>query len=222
MNDRISVATLEPRKPLMRGTLHATMALAAPFGLVTLLLVAGSPSALVGAAIFAASLCALYTTSATYHLAPWRGWGRSLMMRLDHSMIFVLIAGTYTPFCLVVLGDGGWGISMLALVWTLAAVGVVIATAWASAPRWLNVALYLSLGWLGVAAAAEIVQRLTVTELSLLIAGGAMYSVGAVVYAFKRPDPIPHIFGFHEVFHALVMAGSLVHFALLAIFILPA
>ena len=212
---------MEAPKPLMRGTLHAATALLAPFGLVLLLAIADSPSAYVGAAIFAASLCALYTTSAIYHLLPWRGWSRGLMHRLDHAMIFALIAGTYTPFCLIVLGYGGWGITMLALVWTLAGLGVLVAAAWPAAPRWLNVSLYLALGWIGVIAASEIVPALEPVEMALLALGGLLYTVGAVVYAMKWPDPHPRIFGFHEVFHVFVIAGTVVHFILIAAYILP-
>jgi len=210
------------RKPAMRGTLHAAMATLAPAGLVLLLLIADTPSAYVGASIFAASLCALYTASASYHLGPWRGGVHGVMKRIDHAMIFVLIAGTYTPFCLVVLGYGAWGITMLALVWSLAFAGIALKVAWPSAPRWLSVTLYLSLGWLALVASPELAFRLSPAELTLLVLGGALYSVGGLVYATRRPDPVPSVFGFHEVFHALVIAGSLAHFVLIAAFILPA
>jgi hemolysin III len=204
----------------MRGTLHAAMAVAAPFLLVALILSADSPRAYVGASIFAASLCALYTTSATYHLGPWRGWVRGLMLRMDHSMIFALIAGTYTPFCLLVL-DNAWGITMLSVVWALAGGGVLLKVLWPTAPRWLGVALYLSLGWVGIVAAGQLTARLSGLEIALLMAGGAFYSVGSVVYALRRPNPAPRFFGYHEVFHSFVIAGSLIHFALLAVYILP-
>jgi hemolysin III len=207
-------------RPLLRGALHAGMAIAAPFLLVWLLIIADTPSAYVGASIFAATLCALYTTSATYHLGPWRGWARGLMKRLDHSMIFALIAGTYTPFCLIVLGTG-WGVTMLAIVWTLAGLGILMTIAWPHAPRWLSVGLYMALGWVALIAAWEIPQLLTPIELSLLMLGGVLYSVGGLIYAMKWPDPSPRYFGYHEVFHVFVIAGSLVHFALIAIYIVP-
>jgi hemolysin III len=225
------VTTVEPQpevlaiplpevRPMLRGALHAGMAAAAPFVLLTMLLIADSPRAYVGAAILGASLCALYTTSASYHLGPWRGWARGLMKRLDHAMIFALIAGTYTPFCLIVLGNA-WGISLLSVVWSLAGAGMLLTIAWPHAPRWLGVSLYVALGWIALVAAWEIPQHLTSTELSLLVLGGLLYTAGGIVYALRRPNPSPRYFGFHEVFHALVIAGSLVHVALIAIYILP-
>ena len=204
----------------MRGTLHLLMAILAPFGLVLLLLIADSPRAYVGASIFAASLVALYASSASYHLAPWPPRLRGVMKRIDHSMIFALIAGTYTPFCLIVLGKG-WGITMLALVWTFAGFGMLMHIAWPSAPRWLSVATYMAVGWLALIPIVEVVTRMHMGAIAALLFGGALYSVGAVVYAMKRPDPFPRVFGFHEVFHVFVIAGSLVHFALIAVYVLP-
>ncbi|HEY8173979.1 MAG TPA: hemolysin III family protein [Dehalococcoidia bacterium] len=209
-----------PPRPILRGTFHLAAALAAPFGLVLLVLIADSPRAYVGASIFAASMIALYTSSASYHLVPWPQTLRDVMKRLDHSMIFALIAGTYTPFCLIVLGNA-WGITMLCVVWTLAGLGMLLKIAWPYAPRWLSVGLYLALGWIGIIAVGEVITSLSIAELSLLMLGGALYSIGAIIYAMKWPDPSPRIFGFHEIFHLFVVAGSLVHFALLAIFILP-
>jgi hemolysin III len=134
-------------------------------------------------------------------------------------MIFALIAGTYTPFCLLVLGNG-WGITMLALVWTLAGLGMMLKILWPNAPRWLSVALYMALGWIGIIPAYEVVSRLEPAALALLLAGGACYSIGGVVYALKRPNPFPTLFGFHEVFHAFVIAGSAIHFTVIAIYVL--
>jgi hemolysin III len=145
---------------------------------------------------------------------------RGVMKRLDHSMIFALIAGSYTPFCLIVLPNA-WGITMLSLVWTFAGLGMLLKVAWPFAPRWLGVALYLTLGWIGIIPAHEVASSLTAAELALLLAGGAMYTVGGIIYALRRPDPYPRVFGFHEIFHLCVVAGSLLHFALLAIFIIP-
>jgi hemolysin III len=204
----------------MRGTLHLAMAILAPFGLVLLLFIADSPRAYVGASIFAATLIALYTTSASYHIVPWPSSLRGVMKRLDHSMIFALIAGTYTPFCLIVLGNG-WGITMLSLVWTFAGLGMLRAVFWPNAPRWLNVGLYLAVGWLALIPAVEVVTRMHIGAIATLLAGGACYTLGAIVYAMKRPNPFPRVFGFHEVFHALVIAGSLIHFALIAVYVLP-
>jgi hemolysin III len=204
----------------MRGTLHLLMAILAPFGLVLLLLIADSPRAYVGASIFAASLVALYASSASYHLAPWPARSRGIMKRIDHSMIFALIAGTYTPFCLIVLGNG-WGITMLALVWTFAGLGMLMHIAWPFAPRWLGVAIYMAIGWLALIPVVEVVTHMQVGAVAALLFGGLLYSIGGVIYAMKRPNPFPRVFGFHEVFHLFVIAGSLVHFALIAVYVLP-
>jgi hemolysin III len=205
---------IEPR-PMLRGTLHLAMAIAAPFLLVTLVLLADSPREHVGGAIYASTLIALYTTSATYHNIPWRRPWRGVMMRLDHSMIFALIAGTYTPFCLLVVGDA-WGISLLSVVWSLAGIGMLSKVAWPRAPRWLSVALYLGLGWVGVVACVPLVTNLGAPASLALAVGGIMYSVGAICYARRWPNPSPRFFGYHETFHALVVAGSITHFAVVA------
>lgn len=206
-------------RPLMRGTMHLVVAVLAPFGLVLLLLLADSPRRYVGASIFATSMTLLYTTSASYHLAPWPPRLRRIMMRIDHSMIFVLIAGTYTPFCLVVLSNA-WGIPMLSVVWSLAGAGVLLKVRWPTAPRKLSVGLYLGLGWIGLIAAPAVATSMTAAALLMLIVGGLFYTVGAITYAMRKPDPFPSVFGYHEVFHALVIAGSAVHFVLIAAYVL--
>lgn len=214
-----SVADAPPSiRPLLRGTLHLAAAIAAPAGLVLLLLIADSPRRYVGAAVFATSLMLLYTSSASYHLAPWPARLRAVMERVDHSMIFVFIAGTYTPFCLIVL-DYAWGIPMLVAVWSLAALGVLSKIALPHAPRWLTVAPYLALGWIGVIPAVQVVSAMSSGQLTLLMLGGMFYTVGAVVYAQRWPDPFPRVFGFHEIFHAFVVGGSAIHFALIAAFV---
>jgi hemolysin III len=202
----------------MRGMLHLAAAIVAPAGLVFLLLLADSPRRYVGATVFATSLILLYSSSATYHLLPGPRRLRAIMKRVDHSMIFVFIAGTYTPFCLILL-DYAWGIPMLAVVWSFAAAGVVSKIFWPRAPRWFTVAPYLVLGWVGVIPARQVVSAMSPVQLALLALGGALYTVGAVVYAMKHPNPLPRIFGFHEVFHLLVIAGSAAHFALIAMYV---
>lgn len=206
-------------KPLFRGVLHLIVAVIAPAGLVMLLLLAGSPRAYVGASVYGTCIMLLYTSSANYHLAPWSRRWNGAMKRLDHAMIFLLIAGSYTPFCLIVLGDA-WGIPMLSVVWSFAGLGVLVKLAWPYAPRWLSTGLYLALGWVGVVAAAPVARSLDIAPLVLLAAGGLLYTAGAIVYALRRPDPFPRIFGFHEVFHALVIAGSAVHFTLIAVWLM--
>ena len=212
--------TTAPR-PLLRGVFHACAAVAAVGGIVLLVLLADSASEYVGGAIFAASLVLLYSTSAAYHRITWKPRLRSVMKRLDHSMIFVLIAGTYTPFCLVVL-DTAWGISMLSVAWGLAGAGVAMKLVWPNAPRWLSVLLYLAVGWLALVATTELLAWFTLAPLALLLLGGLMYTLGGIVYAAGRPNPFPRVFGYHEVFHALVIAGSALHFALVALYVVPA
>jgi hemolysin III len=125
--------------------------------------------------------------------------------------IFVLIAGTYTPFCLLAL-DGGWRWGLLGLVWGLALCGVLLKALWMGAPRWLSVALYLGMGWVAVIAAPALVRAVPPDGITWVLAGGVVYSAGALVYGLKRPNPIPGVFGFHEVWHVFVLAGSVCHF----------
>ena len=213
--EQAAAAVAEPR-PLLRGTMHLGMAIGAPFLLVALLLIADSPREYVSGAIYAATLIGLYTTSASYHLLPWPAMARRTVMRLDHSMIFALIAGTYTPFCLLVIGDA-WGISMLSVVWSLAGAGILLKVFWPSAPRWLSVALYVGLGWLSLVAAVPLVDALGMRNASVLALGGVLYTVGGIAYGLRWPDPSPRVFGYHEVFHLLVIAGSFTHFTLIAV-----
>jgi hemolysin III len=215
----VSAADPEVR-PLLRGVLHLAVAFATPALLVWLILLAESPAAYVGAAIFGTTLILLYGTSAAYHNIRWGATPRAVVKRIDHSMIFVLIAGTYTPACLAL--SLGWGIPMLAVVWSLAGVGALVKTLWPSGPRWLSIALYLAVGWLALLPAAELAARFAAGPLLLLLAGGVLYSVGSLIYAARRPDPWPRVFGFHEVFHALVVAGTAVHFIAIGRYVLPA
>lgn len=216
-----SASVAVPPRPLLRGTLHLVMAIVAPFALVLMLLIAHTPQGYVGAAIFGAAMIACFSISASYHLVPWPQVLRGVMKRLDHSMIFVLIAGTYTPFCLTVLW-GAWGISMLSVVWSIAGAGVLLKVAWPSAPRPLSVGAYLAVGWVALIATVPLLSAMAPWALALVALGGALCSIGGLVYARKRPDPYPRVFGYHEVFHALVVAGVVVFFSLVAFYLLPA
>ena len=172
---------------------------------------AGRADQVVAFGIFGLSLIALYTASALYHLLPLPTAGVARLRRLDHMMIFVLIAGTYTPFCLLVL-DSGWSWGLLALAWGLALCGVLLKLFWMDAPRWLSVALYLGMGWVAVIAAVPLSRAIPGGGMVWLLAGGLIYSAGAVVYGLKRPNPLPKVFGFHELWHLFVVAGSACHF----------
>jgi hemolysin III len=209
------------RRPLLRGYLHLGAALAAVMGLVVLVLLADSAKAYVGGAIFAICLIALYTVSGLYHSIAWGPRMRNGLKRLDHAMIFVLIAGSYTPFCLFA-GSPEWGISLLAIVWSIAGAGVALKIAWPNAPRWLSVGLYLGAGWVALVAATRITDWYAIGPLLLVALGGVLYSIGGIIYGLRRPNPFPRVFGYHEVFHALVIGGSVLHYVVVATYLMPA
>jgi hemolysin III len=201
------------REPV-NGLVHLAGGLLASVGLVVLLATAASAGRvdqLLAFGVFGLSLVALYTTSTLYHLLPLSPTGVARLRRLDHMTIFVLIAGTYTPFCLLAL-DGVWGGGLLGLIWGLALCGVLLKLLWMNAPRWLSVALYLGMGWVALAAAPALFEAVPAGGMAWVLAGGLAYSAGALVYGLKRPNPIPGVFGFHELWHLFVMAGSACHF----------
>jgi len=175
----------------------------------------------VAAAIYAVSVAALFGVSALYHRVNWpTDRARRWMRRLDHTMIFVLIAGTYTPFALLVL-DGTLAMVILIGVWAGAGAGAIMKLAWIDAPGWLVSLIYVLLGWVGLAVFPHMLEELGVTPTAMVGAGGVLYTIGAMVYAFKRPDPVPTVFGYHEVFHVLVIAAAALQYAVVAFFVLP-
>ena len=196
-------------RPALRGQFHLLMALFSPAALLVLLLIADRPREYVGGAVFGVSMLLLFSTSSAYHLVER---GEAILQRMDRSMIFVLIAGTYTPFCLVLL-ENGWGIPLLSLVWGLAAVGVASKALNPAPPPWINLALYLGLGWVGLLAIAPFASAASATLLALLVAGGVLYTVGGVVHARRRPDPFPGVFGYHELFHLLTSLAALTYYS---------
>jgi len=200
---------IQQARPVLRGQFHLIMALVSPAALLVLVLIADSPREYVGGAVFGVSMLLLFSTSSAYHLVER---GQALLQRIDRSMIFVLIAGTYTPFCLVLLGDN-WGIPILSVVWGLAAVGIASKTLTPAPPAWLNLALYLGMGWIGLVAVAAFASAASSTVLALLLAGGVVYTLGGVVYARRSPDPFPGVFGYHELFHLLTLVAALTYFA---------
>jgi len=206
-------------KPRLRGVSHQ-YAFVVSLGSGTLLLLAATTRASVAAAIYAASVSALFGVSALYHRGTWTGPARRRLRRLDHAMIFLLIAGTYTPVGLLVL-EGTLATVVLAVVWGGAVAGIVLELAWTTAPSWLGGTVYLTLGWVAVAAMPQLFARLGGAGGLLLVAGGLVYSAGAAVYALRRPDPVPAVFGYHEVFHLLVIAGVAAHFLAISLFALP-
>jgi hemolysin III len=199
-------------RPKLRGVIHHYAFFAAVVAGAVLLRRARDPRALGVAAIYAASLCALLGTSALYHRVTWSPRARRWMGRLDHSMIGVLIAGTYTPFGALALSGTIAGV-MLAVVWCGALGNVVFHALWLDAPRWLSATSYVALGSVSVVAMPHLVVHGGWAPTLLLLAGGLLYSAGALVYALRRPDPLPAIFGYHEVFHALVVVAAIAHYA---------
>ncbi len=203
-----------PPKPLLRGVSHEVAAGFALGGGISLGVAAPSGLASVGAAIYGAALTALFTISALYHRPSWSVPWRMLMRRLDHAAIFLLIAGTYTPFCLLPGVEGG--ALLLTLVWAGAIAGVVLSVAWPRAPKWVLAALCIGLGWVVVPVLPALKLAIHESGIALLLLGGVLYTAGAIVYARKRPDPAPRVFGYHEIFHALVIAAAVCHFAAVA------
>jgi hemolysin III len=184
-------------------------------------LVAGADAgrARTGAAIFAGCVAAMLGISALYHRIVWPPGPRRWMRRLDHAAIFLLIAGTYTPFALVAL-DRAWRVAVLAVVWTGATVAIVLKVAWVDGPRWVAAVVAVALGWIGVVVVPQLHDHAGSAGLALLAVGGLLYTAGAVVYARKRPDPLPSVFGYHEVFHTLVVAAAACQYGSVALVVL--
>ena len=208
-------------KPKLRGVVHEySFPVSLVAGGLLVYFAAGGRERL-ALAIYAISLSALLGTSAVYHRVNWkRPSSRMWMRRLDHSMIFLLIAGTVTPFLWLVVG-GTLGTTLLIAVWVGALAGILVEVAWVTSPRWVSVAVYLTVGWIGAIAFPSIVSNAGIGAGVLIAAGGILYTVGAVVYAKQRPDPSPTVFGYHEIFHVLVVAAAIAHFTAIAIYAGP-
>jgi hemolysin III len=203
-------------KPRLRGVSHQYAFFAAMAAGAALVVLARGAQARVAVAVYALSLCAMFGASALYHRIDWSPGPRAWLRRLDHSMIYVLVAGTYTPFALLVLAPAlGW--TILGVVWAGALAGVVLSLVWIDKPRWLSAVLYVALGWVAVVVLPQLWDRAGVMAVALLATGGVLYTLGAVVYARRRPDPAPRVFGYHEVFHVLVIAAAAAQFAAVAL-----
>lgn len=199
------------QRPFMRGRLHEWgFFMSLPMGVALVATAAGAMSKF-AAIVYAASLAALFGTSALYHRITWSPRARAVMRRLDHSMIFILIAGTYTPLCLIVL-HGTWAHVVLATVWTGAIAGILLKTLAYDRTQKIGGALYIGLGWVVVIALPQILGGMSSVGIALLVTGGVLYTLGAFVLFRRFPNPSPRIFGYHEVFHSMVLGAGICHY----------
>jgi hemolysin III len=206
-----ATAEAEEPKPRLRGRLHqVAFIVSIPAGL-TLVALAERPAARAAAAVYAFSLIGLYGTSAAYHVGQWSSQALRRMRRLDHSMIYVLIAGTYTPIAVLAM-EGAWAVTALAIVWAGALFGVVLKLARVDGFQVLSGVLYIGLGWFAVFAFPQIVRTMGVAQLVLIVAGGLLYTGGAIILALRRPNPRPAVFGYHEIWHAMGIAAGACHY----------
>lgn len=202
-----------PAKPRMRGRLHQyAFFVALVCGIVLCAIASTRPGVgpVVSCAVYSLTVCGLFGTSALYHRRVWSERGYQVMRRMDHSMIFIFIAGTYTPFCVLLLSPHKATL-FLSLIWAGALAGVALKMIYPHLPRWAGAPLYLALGWAAVAIMPDLARHGSVTILTLLAAGGLAYSVGAFFYALRRPNPWPTVFGHHEFFHACTLVAALLH-----------
>lgn len=219
--------SLEQTTPLrrmrnpVRGFMDGGAALASLAGLITLGAVTiGDAGKFVAVGVFGLSLIALYTTSALYHTIPWSAAWRNRMQRLDHSMIYVLVAGSWTPLAAVVL-DGRWRITVLTVVWGLAMFGIAQKVFIPRVPLWFSIAVQVTMGYFALVPLVELMGRLSPEAIVLMFASGALYTIGLVLFALRRPRLVPRIFSYHEVFHVFVIAASALHFVLVLRYVVP-
>jgi hemolysin III len=208
-----------PPKPLLRGVLHQ-----AGFSVslvVGTLLIVGADGARrhAAAAVFAGSVAVCFGASALYHRVTWTPRLRLWMRRVDHAGVYLLIAGTYTPVCLLVL-DGSWRLVVLVMVYAGAGAAIVLKFAWVEAPKWVAAVLGIALGWAGIAVLPQLVVRLNPAAVALLGVGGLAYTAGAIIYARRRPNPLPAVFGYHELFHALTLVAVVCQYVAIAFFVI--
>lgn len=210
----------EQVKPRLRGVFHQVAFVVSLMTGTALIVMAPTAGSKLVMAVYAVSISALFGVSALFHRHTWGPVGRRRMRRADHSTIFLAIAGSYTAVAGIALG--GWArITLLCIVWGGAVVGITIRQAWLDAPKWVIALPYIVVGWAAVVVLPQLYDALGTTGFILLLTGGLAYSAGAVVYAAKRPNPIPGVLGYHEVFHACTIVGAVLHFIVIAWFVLP-
>lgn len=205
------------RRPLMRGYLHLGGAILTIFATALLLAVAGDDTGKrIALLVYGACAEVLFAMSALYHIGTWQPNVRAVLRRLDHANIFLLIAGTYTPIAYAVL-SGGWSLGVLTAIWVLSLAGVVVAASAIPLPRWVSVGLYVVTGWVALAALPQIVARVGLGGVLVLLLGGVLYTLGALAYATRKPNPWPRVFGYHEVFHLATLAANAAFFAFILV-----
>jgi hemolysin III len=210
-----------PPRPLLRGVLHQA-AFSASLVVGTLLIVGAEGARRhAAAAVFAGSVAACFGASALYHRVTWTPRLRLWMRRVDHAGVYLLIAGTYTPVCLLVL-DGAWRVVVLVTVYVGATAAIVLKFVWVDAPKWLAAVLGIALGWAGLAVLPQLAARLNPAAVALLGVGGLAYTAGAIIYARRRPNPLPAVFGYHELFHALTIVAVACQYVAIAFFVIRA
>lgn len=208
-------------KPLLRGVLHQA-AFSVSLVVGTLLIVAAQGERRhAAAAVFAGSVAACFGASALYHRVTWTPRLRLWMRRVDHAGVYLLIAGTYTPVCLLVL-NGAWRLVVLAIVWVGAAAAILLKFVWVAAPKWLAALIGIALGWVGVIVLPQLATHLSPVAVVLLGIGGIAYTAGAIIYARRWPNPAPAVFGYHELFHALTVVGVACQYVAIAFFVIRA
>lgn len=217
---RLDIEQAMRNRPQLRGVSHQWAFFISLVVGVVLVIQAPPGRATLAAAVYAVCVALLFGISALYHRVTWQEDSRRWMRRLDHSAIFLMIAGTYTPFALLVL-DGTLADVVLAVVWAGALGGIVLKLLWIDAPKWLAALIYVLLGWVAVAVTPDLFGELGIAAGVMVALGGLFYTVGAVVYALGRPDPVPAVFGYHEVFHALVIAAAALQYAVIAFWVIP-
>ena len=200
-------------KPLARGYTHLAAFFITLCACTILIIYSNGACAIFASVIYSVSLIGQYGVSALYHTRMWSRQKYLLLRRIDHAAIFVLIAGTATPICLLKLKNAS-GLQLLSIFWLVAIIGMFMTTTWTHVPKWARSHLYVAMGWIGILYFPEIKSSLDTTNILLLVIGGVTYTLGAMIYAFKWPDPFPSVFGYHEVFHVLVVLGSGFHFCL--------
>jgi hemolysin III len=213
------VETANRVKPRLRGVFHELGFYAALGCGVALVLTAEDGRARATAIVFSACVAACFGASTLYHRPTWTPPVRAWLARLDHAGVYLLIAGTYTPFGFLVLSPE-WAVPVLAVVWSGAVVAILMKLLWLRAPKWLSATIAMALGWVAAAAFSQLL-KLQLPGLLLVVAGGLLYTAGALVYARRRPDPAPHVFGYHELFHVLTLAATACLYVSIAFFVLP-